>query len=68
VLGVVAMSGLGACSSGSNVDPAVDDPAATSTTSPIIGPIDRATEVVDDLNARLRQEDVRPSLDDSTLP
>jgi hypothetical protein len=66
---IVGLLGLGACSnSGSNVDDDTIDPAATSTTSPIVGPIDRAQDVVDDLNARLRQDDVRSSLDDSTLP
>jgi hypothetical protein len=66
---VIAAFGITGCSaSGSTVDPDADDPAVTSTTSPIVGPIDRAQDVVDDLNARLRQEDVRSSLDDSTLP
>jgi hypothetical protein len=64
VAGVVAVLGLTGCGttgSGTSGDPT--DAGVPQTTNPITGPIDRAESVVDDLNARLRQEDQRGSLD-----
>ena len=63
-IAIVTLAGLAGCgSTGSGTSGDPRDAGVPSTTNPVTAPIDRAQSVVDDLNARLRQEDQRDVLE-----